>query len=254
MNHLIRMFGCAALLVLPAGCGNDFNKEIERWNGQFAAYQNSCLSGNLESCRLACQMSRVKSVCESARRFVDPDNPAQVQWLAACPQSIAAQGAPLCQRAESTITAPVLATPEAATPEVASPVESPPDGYEAPAQQGIAPRDRSAAIHVRSGVIQVKGSLSKEVVRRIVHRHINEVKLCYERGLASKPDLSGRLLIKFIISGTGNVQMSALDASTLGDSGVENCIVQAARRWTFPQPAGGGIVIVTYPFMLGTSG
>jgi TonB family protein len=109
---------------------------------------------------------------------------------------------------------------------------------------------RGSAPRIRSGAAMVKGSLSKEVIRRIVHRHINEVKFCYERQLAKRPDLSGRVAIKFIISGTGAVQMAAVASSTLGDPSVENCIAQAVRRWTFPQPEGGGIVIVTYPFQL----
>jgi TonB family protein len=109
---------------------------------------------------------------------------------------------------------------------------------------------RGSAPRIRSGAAMVKGSLSKEVIRRIVHRHINEVKFCYERQLAKRPDLSGRVAVKFIISGTGAVQMAAVASSTLGDPSVENCIAQAVRRWTFPQPEGGGIVIVTYPFQL----
>ncbi len=109
---------------------------------------------------------------------------------------------------------------------------------------------RGRAPRIRSGAAMVKGSLSKEVIRRIVHRHINEVKFCYERQLAKRPDISGRVSIKFIISGTGAVQMSAVASSTLGDPVVENCIAKAVRRWSFPQPEGGGIVIVTYPFML----
>ncbi len=109
---------------------------------------------------------------------------------------------------------------------------------------------RGSAPKIRSGAAMVKGSLSKEVIRRIVHRHINEVKFCYERQLAKRPDLSGRVSVRFIISGTGAIQGAALADSTLGDPSVENCIVQAVRRWTFPQPEGGGIVIVTYPFLL----
>lgn len=109
---------------------------------------------------------------------------------------------------------------------------------------------RGSAPKIRSGAAMVKGSLSKEVIRRIVHRHINEVKFCYERQLSKRPDLSGRVAVKFIISGTGAVQMAAVASSTLGDPTVENCIASAVRRWTFPQPEGGGIVIVTYPFQL----
>jgi hypothetical protein len=36
--------------------------------------------------------------------------------------------------------------------------------------------------------------------------------------------------------------------STWKSSGAESCVVQAVRRWEFPKPAGGGIVIVSYPF------
>jgi outer membrane biosynthesis protein TonB len=109
---------------------------------------------------------------------------------------------------------------------------------------------RGKVPQIRSGAAMVKGSLSKEVIRRIVHRHINEVKFCYERELATRPDLAGRVSIKFIIMGTGAVQMAAVAESTIGNPSVENCIAQAVRRWTFPQPEGGGIVIVTYPFQL----
>ena len=108
---------------------------------------------------------------------------------------------------------------------------------------------RAKAPRVRSGAAQVKGSLSKEVIRRIIHRHINEVKFCYERVLSEQPDISGRANVKFIISGTGAVQMAAMASSTLGNPRVENCLVRAVKRWTFPQPDGGGIVIVTYPFV-----
>jgi TonB family protein len=113
---------------------------------------------------------------------------------------------------------------------------------------------RGGAPSIRSGAAMVKGSLSKEVIRRIVHRHINEVKFCYERELAKRPDLSGRVSIKFIISGSGSVQMAAVADSTIGAPVVENCIAEAVRRWSFPQPEGGGIVIVTYPFQLEAGG
>jgi len=109
---------------------------------------------------------------------------------------------------------------------------------------------RGRAPRIRSGSAMVKGALSREVIRRIVHRHINEVKFCYERQLAQRPDLAGRVSIKFIIAASGAVQMAAVAQSTIGNSAVENCIAQAVRRWTFPKPEGGGIVIVTYPFML----
>jgi Ca-activated chloride channel family protein len=114
---------------------------------------------------------------------------------------------------------------------------------------GIGGRSNSAS-NVRSGSAMVKGALSKEVIRRIVHRHINEVKFCYERELSKQPALSGRVSIKFIIKADGTVQMAAVADSTIGSPVVENCIAEAVRRWAFPVPEGGGSVIVTYPFQL----
>ncbi len=107
---------------------------------------------------------------------------------------------------------------------------------------------------IRSGQADVHGSLSKEVIRRIIGRHINEVRFCYEQELNTRPDLQGRISIKFIISPTGAVQTAAVDNSDMGNAKVEQCIAQAVRRWTFPAPEGGGIVVVSYPFVLQQTG
>ena len=107
---------------------------------------------------------------------------------------------------------------------------------------------------IRSGQADVHGSLSKEVIRRIIGRHINEVRFCYEQELNSRPDLQGRISIKFIIAPTGAVQNAAVDKSDMGNAKVEQCIAQSVRRWTFPAPEGGGIVVVSYPFVLQQTG
>jgi TonB family protein len=112
-------------------------------------------------------------------------------------------------------------------------------------------RGRDAKVpQIRSGNADVRGSLSKEVIRRVIQRHINEVRFCYEQELASRPDLGGRVQVKFIVSPSGAVQAANVESSTLGATRAENCIAQAVRRWTFPAPDGGGIVIVSYPFVL----
>ncbi|MCP4603102.1 MAG: AgmX/PglI C-terminal domain-containing protein [Proteobacteria bacterium] len=103
---------------------------------------------------------------------------------------------------------------------------------------------------VVSSPATIKGSLSKNVIRRIVRRHINEIKFCYEQGLRKRPDIAGRVAIKFLISRSGAVQSTAVFSSTVDDPQVESCIARTVRRMTFPQPEDGGIVIVTYPFTL----
>ncbi len=116
-------------------------------------------------------------------------------------------------------------------------------------------RGRSAGVpQVRSGGAEVRGSLSKEVIRRVVRRHINEVKFCYEQQLNARPDLQGRVTTRFVISPTGSVQSAMVADSSLRNAAVEGCIVQAVRRWTFPAPDGGGVVVVNYPFLLDAAG
>ncbi|MCP4675133.1 MAG: energy transducer TonB [Deltaproteobacteria bacterium] len=109
---------------------------------------------------------------------------------------------------------------------------------------------RSRGPRLIPGKSTVTGSLSKEVIRRVVRRHINEVKFCYEQGLRKRPDISGRVAVKFLISRSGAVQGAAVTSSTLDDPGVESCIARTVRRMAFPQPKDGGIVVVTYPFSL----
>ena len=113
---------------------------------------------------------------------------------------------------------------------------------------------RAKAPDVIPGQANVRGSLDKEIIRRIIRRHINEVKYCYEQELTKKPDLGGRIMVQFTIAASGQVIASVLQNSTMGNARVENCTVQAVRRWEFPKPLGGGIVIVSYPFVLTPAG
>ncbi len=111
-------------------------------------------------------------------------------------------------------------------------------------------RGRRASVpQIRTGTANVSGSLSKEVIRRYIRRHINQIRYCYEQQLARRPDLAGRVQIRFVISSSGAVTTSTVAGSTLGNPAAEQCVARAVQRIAFPQPEGGGVVIVTYPFM-----
>ncbi len=114
---------------------------------------------------------------------------------------------------------------------------------------GFAGRDARVA-QIRTGTAEVRGSLSGEVIRRVIRRHLNEVRFCYEQQLTQQPDLQGRVLVSFVIGGEGTVLSAAVASSTLNHAEVEDCIATAVRRWTFPMPEGGGTVGVNYPFVL----
>jgi TonB family protein len=102
---------------------------------------------------------------------------------------------------------------------------------------------------VRTEQLDVRGTLSRETIRRVVRRHLNEVRFCYEQALTQGRELQGRVSVKFVISPIGSVQTAALSSSTIADTKLDSCVVAAVRRWTFPTPEGGGVV-VTLPFVL----
>lgn len=95
----------------------------------------------------------------------------------------------------------------------------------------------------------ITGSLDKETIRRVIRRHRNEYRYCYEKQLNRKRDLNGKIMVKFTISGNGSVIQSSILSSTMKDAQVERCIKNKVKRWVFPAPKGGGIVVVKYPFI-----
>ena len=109
---------------------------------------------------------------------------------------------------------------------------------------------------VRPQRLKLRGALSKDIVRRIVHQHLNEVRYCFERALGDDRHLAGRVVLKLLIASNGRVVISQIAESTLMHRGIERCIAAAGRRWRFPSFAHQGdasqqsTVLVRYPFLL----
>ena len=135
---------------------------------------------------------------------------------------------------------------------------------------------------IRPGRAQVLGPLSLESVRRVVGQHLAEVRFCYEQGLQASPDLlQGQVTVQWIVGADGHVTSAAIGSSELRSdapsgavrrstghrgqgalagregraapprapaSRVEQCMVSAVRRWTFP--ARESVSGVRYPFTL----
>jgi len=135
---------------------------------------------------------------------------------------------------------PAIAAPE---PEPDEPIQTAEPEPDEPIQTAE-PR----ASRVQPATMKVAGTLDEDVIRRIVRAHINEVRYCYNQGLAEDPELSGRVVVEMKIDGTGTAAASVDSTDLEGD--VPQCIADAASRWAFPRPADGGTVVVHYPFVL----
>src|SRR5450631_1784107 len=107
---------------------------------------------------------------------------------------------------------------------------------------------KTSAPVIHIGVSTVSGRLPAEVVQRIVRQNYGRFRMCYENGLRSNPNLTGRVTARFVISREGSVSNVQNGGSDIPDSGVVSCVVQAFYGLSFPAPD-NGIVSVSYPIM-----
>lgn len=95
----------------------------------------------------------------------------------------------------------------------------------------------------------ILGALDKSLIDAVIKRHMNQIRYCYQRELTKNPNLGGKVTIKFVIAKDGSVSKASVKSSTLGSNAVTSCITGRFMRFKFPEPKGGGIVIVSYPFI-----
>lgn len=111
-----------------------------------------------------------------------------------------------------------------------------------------------ATTRIVPGKTTVVGGLDKDVIAKIIRQHQNEIKYCYESELNKNPSLAGKVAVAFTIDPTGAVADANVTETTLNSSTAENCMLSRIRRWKFPEPKGGGVVAVTYPWLFSPAG
>lgn len=119
---------------------------------------------------------------------------------------------------------------------------------------GVLGGKKGVDIGITSSDPVVMGSLDKELIRKVIHANRGQIRFCYESQLNRFPKLEGKVAIKFVISPSGSVASSSVAQSTVGNPELETCVAGRVRTWMFPKPKGGGVVIVTYPFIFKQSG
>jgi TonB family protein len=82
---------------------------------------------------------------------------------------------------------------------------------------------------------------------RTIRARLAEVRACYERALKRRPDIGGRLVLRFTLTPAGTVASVEVDEDTLGDPDVTACVRNAVASWRFTAPPRR--VEVTFPFV-----
>ncbi len=104
------------------------------------------------------------------------------------------------------------------------------------------------------GKTTVIGGLDRDVIARVIRRHQNEIKFCYEQELNKDPNLAGKVAVMFTIDPAGAVSDASVSETSLNNATTESCMLSRIRRWKFPEPKGGGVVTVTFPWLFKPAG
>ena len=96
----------------------------------------------------------------------------------------------------------------------------------------------------------VIGSLTEKAVHNVINRNRGQVRYCFEAHGRSPPQVD-KVVVKFVITASGTVaEARSVTETTANNDKLESCLSGRVRTWTFPEPRGGGEVIVTYSFGL----
>jgi hypothetical protein len=110
------------------------------------------------------------------------------------------------------------------------------------------------------GVIAVRpfastrGGFDKDVIMKVIKANQSQIRFCSEVALQEKRSLAGKVAVAWTIAPDGFVQSATVTDDTMGDPRVAECVVARVLRWSFPEPVGGGIVNVTFPWLFKPAG
>ena len=96
--------------------------------------------------------------------------------------------------------------------------------------------------------VNVRGGMNREVVKRVIDQHLDEISYCYETALISNPSIIGKIVFEWKILLSGKVGEIRIKSSSINSSEIHSCIKSSIKSWQFPEPKGSE-VIVSYPFI-----
>ena len=96
--------------------------------------------------------------------------------------------------------------------------------------------------------VSVQGGMSREMVKRVIDQHLEEIQYCYESALMENPAIMGRIVYEWKILMSGRVGEVRIASSTVNSHQIHDCIKAAIKSWEFPKPVGTEVV-VSYPFV-----
>lgn len=97
--------------------------------------------------------------------------------------------------------------------------------------------------------IEVRGGLEDSVVRQIIEERLPAIRICYETALLQNAELQGEVMMSWTVQPLGNVSDVVSESHDITNTELQSCIRERVSQWKFPEPKGGGIVNIRYPFV-----
>lgn len=95
----------------------------------------------------------------------------------------------------------------------------------------------------------VVGGIDTQQVSDVIGTHIEAINDCFEAERTTKPELAGKVLVKFTISKDGSVANASTKSTSLRHEPTETCLTSLLAQATFPALSGGRLAVVHYPFV-----
>ncbi len=113
---------------------------------------------------------------------------------------------------------------------------------------------RGVGVQLVRKEVEVRGGLDPAVIRQIIEERLSEVRYCYENALLKNANLKGKIATQWTIQSDGSVAQLVSSSDEIAPSILHSCVKEQIRKWKFPQPKGGGVVHVKYPFVFSPVG
>ena len=100
--------------------------------------------------------------------------------------------------------------------------------------------------------LPLRNPIERDEIETIIKKYGERLRYCYEQQLQFHREMRGKVVVKFTVRSVeeqGRADPVEIETSELNNARVENCIVAIFKEMIFPEPRGGGVAQIRYPFI-----
>jgi TonB family protein len=112
---------------------------------------------------------------------------------------------------------------------------------------GPRPRARVRPVDEREAPMPTGGCDRGDIAKQVRARAAS-FRTCYELQLVSRPDLSGKMTVRWTIAEDGRVRSVSTTQDSVGNDAVSSCVLRAFERMSFQKPE-AGVCVVQWPLV-----